>query len=137
MYFVTGSSYILQQPSTARLAKTKADLAKKSSHFYLSCCYVVHFNSNLVFFLKQQAVGILDFFKLRFYFWNDFKICRWLHFSIHWRSTVLTYKQRRQGGRNLFGAWLLYLVFFCKQNVSLFYKQFLMHKVKCHKLQIL
>ena len=29
-------SYVLQQPSIVRLAKTKADIAKKSSHTYLS-----------------------------------------------------------------------------------------------------
>ena len=35
MYFVTGLSYVLQQPSTARLARTKV-LSKKSSHSYSS-----------------------------------------------------------------------------------------------------
>ena len=32
MYFVTGLSYVLQQPLTAGLAKTKADIANKSSY---------------------------------------------------------------------------------------------------------
>jgi hypothetical protein len=36
VYFVTGLKYILQQPSTAGLAKTKADIAKKSSYSYSS-----------------------------------------------------------------------------------------------------
>ena len=36
MYLVTGLSYVLQQPSTAGLAKTKAVIAKKSSHSYSS-----------------------------------------------------------------------------------------------------
>ena len=36
MYFVTGLSYALQQASTAGLAKTKADIPKKSSYSYSS-----------------------------------------------------------------------------------------------------
>ena len=36
VYFVTGSSYVLQQPSTSKLDETKADIAKKSSHSYSS-----------------------------------------------------------------------------------------------------
>ena len=32
VYFVTGLSYVLQQPPTAGLAKTKADIMNKSSH---------------------------------------------------------------------------------------------------------
>ena len=35
MYFVTGLNFVLQQPSTAILAKTKADIEKKSSYSYL------------------------------------------------------------------------------------------------------
>ena len=35
VYFMTG----LQQPLTAWLAKTKTDIAKKSSYCYLSCCW--------------------------------------------------------------------------------------------------
>ena len=38
MYFVTGLNLGLQQPLTAALAKTKADIAKKSSYCYLSHC---------------------------------------------------------------------------------------------------
>ena len=37
VYFVTGLSYVLQQPLTARQAKTKADIVNKSSHSCLSC----------------------------------------------------------------------------------------------------
>ena len=37
VYFVTGSNLVLQQPSTAVLAKTKADITKESSYFYSSC----------------------------------------------------------------------------------------------------
>ena len=36
VYFVTGLSYVLLQSTTARLAKLKADIAKKNSHSYLS-----------------------------------------------------------------------------------------------------
>ena len=32
---MTGLSYVLQQPSTARLAKTKADIEKKELSFLL------------------------------------------------------------------------------------------------------
>ena len=38
MFFATCLSYVLQQPSTAGLAKTKADIAKKSSYSYSSPC---------------------------------------------------------------------------------------------------
>ena len=36
--FVTVLSYVLQQPLTAGLAKIKADITKKGSHPYSSCC---------------------------------------------------------------------------------------------------
>ena len=36
VFFVTGLNFVLQQPSTAVLAKTKVDIAKKSSYPYLS-----------------------------------------------------------------------------------------------------
>ena len=36
VYFVTGLNFVLQQPLTAVLAKTKADIAKKSSYCYSS-----------------------------------------------------------------------------------------------------
>ena len=38
MHLVTGLSYVLEQPLSARLAKTKADIAKKSSHSYSFHC---------------------------------------------------------------------------------------------------
>ena len=38
VYFVTASSYVLQQPSTAGLAKTKADITNESAHFCSSHC---------------------------------------------------------------------------------------------------
>ena len=38
VYFVTGLDFVLQQPSTAILAKTKADIAEKSSYSYSSRC---------------------------------------------------------------------------------------------------
>ena len=41
VYFVTGLSYVLEQPSTARLAKTKADIIKKSSHSYSTCWVII------------------------------------------------------------------------------------------------
>ena len=37
MNFLTGLSYVLQQPPTARLANTKADNAKKKAHSCSSC----------------------------------------------------------------------------------------------------
>ena len=37
VYFVTGLNLVLQQPSTAVVAKAKADIAKKSSYCYSSC----------------------------------------------------------------------------------------------------
>ena len=40
VYFVTGLSYVLQQPPSAGLAKTTADIAKKSSHSFLSHCLI-------------------------------------------------------------------------------------------------
>ena len=36
VHFLTGLTYVLQQPLTAGLAKTKADITKKTSHSYLS-----------------------------------------------------------------------------------------------------
>ena len=39
VHFVTGLNYVLQQALTARLAKTKADIANKSTHSLLSETY--------------------------------------------------------------------------------------------------
>ena len=38
VYFVTGLSYVLQQPPTAGLAKTKADITNESAHSCSSHC---------------------------------------------------------------------------------------------------
>ena len=58
---MTGLSYVLQQPSTDGLAKTKADVAKKSSHSYSSHCHEC-----IVCFVKLFWVTINQFrFKKR------------------------------------------------------------------------
>ena len=41
VYFVTALSLVLQQGLIAVLAKTKADIAKKSSYCYSSCWFEV------------------------------------------------------------------------------------------------
>ena len=54
MGFVTDLSYVLQQPSTARLAKTKADIAKKSSHFYSSHCLIqFHASHSIQYYFRR------------------------------------------------------------------------------------
>ena len=50
VYFVTGLSYVLQQPLTAELAKTKANIVKKSSHSYSSHCP----DSSVLFWKRLQ-----------------------------------------------------------------------------------
>ena len=56
-YFIKGSSYVLHQPSTAGLAITKADIAKKSYHSYLSRCYVpwIQMCKITIFFIVNRA----------------------------------------------------------------------------------
>ena len=41
VYFVTDLGYVLQQPSSAGLAKTKTDISKKTSHSYSSRCSAI------------------------------------------------------------------------------------------------
>ena len=54
MYFVTGLRYVLQQPSTAGPAKTKADIAKKSFYSYLSLWSSV----------RKSQIGFIASFKV-------------------------------------------------------------------------
>ena len=44
VYFVTGLIYVLQLPTTTKLAKTKADIVNKNSYSYSSSCFQVSGN---------------------------------------------------------------------------------------------
>ena len=57
MYFVTGSNLVLQQPSTAVLAKTKADITKKSLGvrivYAIDCTKGGFFSKSVIRFFKS------------------------------------------------------------------------------------
>ena len=75
VYFVTGLSYVLQQSPTARLAKTKADIANKSSHSCSSHC--VDLKQSLVH--ENKDVILPSLFYTSAYFCSKREVCWRLH----------------------------------------------------------
>ena len=67
-YFVTSLSYLsLQQPSTAALSKTKADIAKKNSHSFV----VKKYRVTILFILyEEEKITVNSFQDLLYCFKN-------------------------------------------------------------------
>ena len=70
--FMTGSSYILQQPWTTGLAKTKANIAKKSSHSYSSRCLL--FKTNTISLPISRWIRVTE--------GSHWVACIWMIFSL-------------------------------------------------------
>ena len=81
VYFVTDLSYVLQQPATAGPAKTKTNIAKKSSHSYSSCWL----NPTYVHFAEyKEQTCIHSYLKIIYK--------HWLYFGSWWQLLFLTWK---------------------------------------------